>query len=100
MVKRVQEAGVDSDGNKLYRAKLTTGELGPPFAVPPTPYMFEHGDMGEFLPGQVGWGVDGTPLIVSVCIKYPTYTGGFQVDGTPTLATTDRRPKRSTSSIP
>jgi hypothetical protein len=100
MVKRVQQVGVDNVGNKLYCATLTTGESGPPFAVPPAPYMFEPGDMGEFLPGQVGWDANGTPLIVTVCINPPTYTGGFQVDGTPTLATTDRGPERSNGSIP
>lgn len=100
MVKRVQQAGVDNVGNKLYRATLTTGEPGPTFDVPPTPYMFEPVDMGEFLPGQVGWDANGTRLIVSVCIESPIYTGGFQVDGTPTLAINDHRPIFSNRSIP
>lgn len=52
-----------------------------------TPYMFEPGDMGEYVPVQVGVRADnGEPVYGWKRVKPGIYTGGYNVDGTPTRA--------------
>ena len=52
------------------------------------PYMLEPGDMGEWkmVPsGQVN-AATGEPIMVRKMVRKPKYTGGFNADGSPTLA--------------
>lgn len=58
-----------------------------PESIPdPMPYMFEPGDMGEFEHVQVGVTVGGAPVYGRRQVKPATYTGGRNVDGSPTRA--------------
>jgi hypothetical protein len=50
--------------------------------------MFEPGDMGEFERAEVGVDADGNPVFAQRCIRPPLYTGGVNVDGSPTRART------------
>ncbi|MGX0966330.1 hypothetical protein AB7M63_006779 [Bradyrhizobium japonicum] len=43
-------------------------------------------DLGEPYTVQVGYDVDGNPLFATRLKRWPTHTGGYNADGTPTKA--------------
>lgn len=52
----------------------------------PMPYIVEPGDMGQFEHVQVGVTVGGAPVYGRRQVSPATYTGGYNVNGSPTRA--------------